>query len=207
MAKLTCERKSNVTSVRVEFFWLWNWAVWQCYQLYLFLKLKICKVKIGKIVSNFHSKFWNWVNLKMVTHFTKSWRYWKITFIFSFQKWRRVRCWVSKRSFRQIIYLMGSFHGKKKEKIHEDFSTGQSFLLWFSSRKRMALWSDVSPSCWVFFLLHGKHDMAVCNSALKSFFSFFPVKLLQNLKVIFRRCYYWRWSRNFFTFFFLVSFF
>ena len=72
---------------------------------------------------------------------------------------------------------MGSFHGKKKKekKIHEEFSTGQSFLLWFSSRKRMALWSDVSPSCWVFFLLHGKHDMAVCNSALKFrvFFLFF----------------------------------
>ena len=64
---------------------------------------------------------------------------------------------------------------KKEKKIHEEFSTGQSFLLWFSSRKRMALWSDVSPSCWVFFLLHGKHDMAVCNSALKFrvFFLFF----------------------------------
>ena len=152
MAKLTCERKSNVTSVRVEFFWLWNWAVWQCYQLYLFLKLKICKVKIGKIVSNFHSKFWNWVNLKMVTHFTKSWRYWKITFIFSFQKWRRVRCWVSKRSFRQIIYLMGSFHGKKKEtKFMKTFRQANLSCCDFHHEKEWPLWSDVSSSCWFFF--------------------------------------------------------
>ena len=127
----------------------------------------------------------------------------------SFQKWRRVRCWVSKRIFRQIIYLMGSFHGKKEGKNSWRFFDRPIFLVViFITKKNGPLVRRKSIVLSFFFLLHGKHDMAVCNSALKSFFFFFfSTKLLQNLKVIFRRCYYWRWSRNFFIFFFLYLFF
>ena len=77
---------------------------------------------------------------------------------------------------------MGSFHGKKERKNSWRFFDRPIFLVViFITKKNGPLVRRVE----FFFLLHGKHDMAVCNSALKSFFSFFPCNCYKTLKWFF----------------------